>query len=45
MPSDATTFRDILESLPDEYKADNGFLLESFLDWARLRGLELYPAQ
>jgi hypothetical protein len=39
------TFKDILESLPAEYKADNGFLLESFLDWARLRGLALYPAQ
>ncbi|HKP95686.1 MAG TPA: DUF3516 domain-containing protein [Fibrobacteria bacterium] len=39
------TFRDILESLPAEYRADNGFLLESFLDWARLRGLSLYPAQ
>ncbi len=44
MPA-APTFRDILSSLPDEYKTDNGFLLESFLDWARLRGLELYAAQ
>jgi superfamily II RNA helicase len=44
MPA-APAFRDILESLPAEYKADNGFLLESFLDWARLRGLSLYAAQ
>jgi superfamily II RNA helicase len=43
MPS--PTFRDILETLPSEYRSDNGFLLESFLDWARLRGLSLYPAQ
>ena len=41
----APTFRDILASLPAEYRADNGFLLESFLDWARLKGLSLYPAQ
>jgi superfamily II RNA helicase len=41
----APTFRDILSSLPQEYRADNGFLLESFLDWARLKGLTLYPAQ
>ena len=41
----APTFRDILESLPSEYKSDNGFLLEAFLDWVRLKGLELYPAQ
>ena len=45
MPPASPSFRDILESLPPEYKADNGFLLESFLDWAKLRGLELYPAQ
>ena len=41
----APTFRDILASLPSEYRSDNGFLLESFLDWVRLRGLSLYPAQ
>jgi superfamily II RNA helicase len=41
----APTFRDILASLPAEYRSDNGFLLESFLDWARLKGITLYPAQ
>src|SRR3954470_22887337 len=41
----APTFRDILGSLSPEYRSDNGFLLESFLDWADLRGLTLYPAQ
>jgi superfamily II RNA helicase len=41
----APTFRDILTSLSPEYRADTGFLLESFLDWARLKGLTLYPAQ
>lgn len=45
MTSHAPTFRDILASLPAEYRADNGFLLESFLDWARLKGLSLYPVQ
>ena len=41
----APNFRDILSALPAEYRSDNGFLLESFLDWARLKGLTLYPAQ
>ncbi|MDQ3002029.1 MAG: DUF3516 domain-containing protein [Fibrobacterota bacterium] len=46
MPSaPATTFRDILETLPQEYRNDNDFLLTSFLDWAALRGLSIYPAQ
>ncbi len=45
MSASAPTFRDILETLPAEYRSDNGFLLESFLDWARLRNLSLYPAQ
>jgi hypothetical protein len=43
MPS--ATFRDILETLPREYRNDNDFLLTSFLDWAALRGLSIYPAQ
>ena len=45
MPSPAPSFRDILASLPSEYRSDNGFLLEAFLDWARLKGISLYPAQ
>jgi superfamily II RNA helicase len=45
MTAPAPNFRDILASLPDEYRSDNGFLLESFLDWARLKGITLYPAQ
>ncbi|MDB5104128.1 MAG: box helicase domain protein [Fibrobacteres bacterium] len=46
MPSStATTFKDILETLPREYRNDNDFLLTSFLDWAALRGLSIYPAQ
>ena len=41
----ATTFKDILETLPQEYRNDNDFLLTSFLDWASLKGLSIYPAQ
>jgi hypothetical protein len=41
----ASTFRDILAGLDKNAAADNGFLLNSFLDWAALRGLSLYPAQ
>jgi hypothetical protein len=46
MPSPRpATFKDILDSLPKEYREDNDFLLTSFLDWAALRGLSIYPAQ
>jgi superfamily II RNA helicase len=45
MTAPAPNFRDILGSLPAEYRSDNGFLLEAFLDWARLKGISLYPAQ
>lgn len=41
MPS--TSFRDILEGYSEP--PDNDTLLASFLDWAALRGLSLYPAQ
>src|SRR5690606_4494273 len=44
-PMAAPTFRDILDTLPVEYREDDGFLLTSFLDWAALRGLSLYAAQ
>src|SRR4051812_39249085 len=40
-----TTFRDILSGSGPSQLSDNGFLLNSFLDWAVLRGLSLYPAQ
>ncbi len=39
------TFRDILLGLDPSQRADNGFLLESFLDWVGMRGLSLYSAQ
>ncbi len=45
MPPSHTTFKDILETLPQDYRNDNDFLLTSFLDWAALRGLSIYPAQ
>ncbi|MEO6094876.1 MAG: DUF3516 domain-containing protein [Fibrobacteria bacterium] len=44
-PPPPPTFKDILDSLPKEYREDNDFLLTSFLDWAALRGLSIYPAQ
>lgn len=46
-PSSAhqVTLADILEGMPQEYRVDNAFLLECFLDWASRRGYSLYPAQ
>ncbi|HLP41209.1 MAG TPA: DUF3516 domain-containing protein, partial [Fibrobacteria bacterium] len=43
MPS--VTFRDILAGFSAGTAPDNDFLLNSFLDWAILRNLKLYPAQ
>ncbi len=45
-----TTFREILATFKTKEGAslsfpDNDFLLESFVDWASLRGISLYPAQ
>src|SRR3954464_11727837 len=39
------TFKDILAGQTNGTTPDNGFLLSSFIDWAELRGLQLYPAQ
>ncbi len=39
------TLSDILTGADAAQRADNGFLLDSFLDWAKMRGLTLYPAQ
>jgi len=39
------TLVEILAGSDPAQRADNGFLLDSFLDWAQARGLSLYPAQ
>ncbi len=41
----ARSFKEILSDLNPETRSDNGFLLESFLDWTVQRGISLYPAQ
>ncbi len=41
----ASSFKEILSDLNPETRSDNGFLLESFLDWTVQRGISLYPAQ